>query len=517
MTETLSTTGDPNVPLIRFRNVGKSFGGARALHDISFDIRPGVVHGLIGANGAGKSTLIRCLAGVVQPDSGSIEIDGEPLDISDPRVASTLGLAFIHQEMSLIPGWDVLRNMSIGIPLITRAGIIDWRPMRAKATAVAKQLGFAFTLSKQVDDLSTADKWLVLIGRALMADARVIAMDEPTASLSSREAERLHAIIRDLVARGTTVIFVSHRLDEVSDLCTDITVMRDGNVTRRVVGERLRKSELVTAIVGKDLEIPEHGHDPTEHGPEVLRLVGVGDGRMVRDVSLVVHEGEIVGLGGLVGSGRSELVKAVYGASRLTSGRASLNGRSIAFSHPAQAVAAGFGLVPEERRAEGLFLDESINFNINLARLESLVFSRFLPFLRLKLARLRAQNAADQVTVKAKNVDELAGTLSGGNQQKVAIARWLLDPPRVLILDEPSRGVDVGARAEVHEVIRALASRGTAVLVVSSDNEELVALCDTVVVMAEGRVVGHLSGTSITVDHLVHLSFENQREEGNAA
>lgn len=505
------------MPIIRFRNVGKSFGGARALRDISFDIRPGMVHGLVGANGAGKSTLIRCLAGVVQPDSGTIEIDGEPHDISDPEVASKLGLAFIHQEMSLIPGWDVLQNMSIGIPLVTRAGLIDWRPMRTKAAAVAEQLGFDFTLSKQVDDLSTAEKWLVLIGRALMSNARVIAMDEPTASLSSRESERLHSIIRDLVARGTTVIFVSHRLDEVSELCSDVTVFRDGTVTRRVVGERLRKSDLVTAIVGNDLEIPEHGRDPIARGPEVLRLESVGDGRMVRDVSLVVHEGEIVGLGGLVGSGRSELVKSVYGASKFTSGRALLDGRTIAFSHPSQAVASGFGFVPEERRTEGLFLDESINFNINLARLESLVFSRFLPFLRLKTARLRAQDAADRVTVKAKSVDELVGTLSGGNQQKAAIARWLISPPRVLILDEPSRGVDVGARAEVHEVIRALAARGAAVLVVSSDNEELVALCDTVVVMAEGRVVGHLSGTSITVDHLVHLSFANQREEGTAA
>ncbi|MCU1534285.1 MAG: hypothetical protein JWR53_766, partial [Glaciihabitans sp.] len=449
MTDT-STSANQAVPLIRFTDVSKSFGGAQALRDISFEIRPGTVHGLVGANGAGKSTLIRCLAGVNPPDSGSIEIDGELVDIPNPQAAGELGLAFIHQEMSLIPGWDVLRNMSLGMPLVTAGGLIDWRPMRTKALAVAERLGFSFPLSRQVDDLSTADQWLVLIGRALMADARLIAMDEPTASLSAREAERLHAIIRDLVASGATVIFVSHRLDEVTDLCDDITVFRDGTVTRRVVGERLRKAELVSAIVGKDLEIPDHGRDVIDRGDEVLRISGVGDGRMVKDASLVVNAGEVVGIGGLVGSGRSELIKAVYGASRFTTGSVSFDGKNVAFRHPSEAVAAGFGLVPEERRAEGLFLDESIAFNINLARLDSLVVSRLLPFLRLSRGRSRAQAVANQVTVKARSVSALAGTLSGGNQQKVAIARWLIDPPRVLILDEPSRGVDVGARAEVH-------------------------------------------------------------------
>ncbi|MGH1524172.1 sugar ABC transporter ATP-binding protein [Leifsonia sp. L25] len=504
-------------PFIRFTDVSKSFGGAHALRDVSFDIRPGTVHGLVGANGAGKSTLIRCLAGVNQPDSGSIEIDGEPADITGPERAAELGLAFIHQEMSLIPGWDVLQNMALGMPLSTRAGMIDWRAARVKATAVAERVGFDFPLTKQVDELSTAEKWLVLIGRALMLNARMIAMDEPTASLSAREAGRLHEIIRDLVRGGTTVIFVSHRLDEVTDLCDDITIFRDGTVTRRIVGERLIKADLVSAIAGKTVDIAEHGRTPPTQGAEVLRLEHVGDGRIVRDVSLTVHAGEIVGIGGLVGAGRSELVKAVYGASRFSRGVAYLRGRRFAFRHPAEAVAAGFGIVPEERRTEALFLDESLAFNINLPRLNSLSVNRLMPIVRIRSGRIRAQAVADRVTVKAASVGTHAGALSGGNQQKVVIARWLIDPPQVLILDEPSRGVDVGARAEVHDVIRMLAEGGAAVLVVSSDNEELVGLCDKVVVMAEGRVVGDLSGPELTTENLVHLSFENDKERGDAA
>lgn len=504
-------------PLIRFTDVTKSFGGAQALRDVSFDIRAGTVHGLVGSNGAGKSTLIRCLAGVTQPDSGTIEIDGEVIDIATPQRAGEVGLAFIHQEMSLIPGWDVLHNLALGMPLHTRAGLIDWRPTRDKALIVARRIGFGFPLTKAVDDLSTAEKWLVLIGRALMLDARLIAMDEPTASLSTREAERLHKIVRDLVAGGTTVIFVSHRLDEVTDLCDDVTVFRDGAVTRRVVGERLTKADLVTAIAGKNVEIAEHGWTPRAHGAEVVRLADVGDGRMVRDVSLSLHAGEIVGIGGLVGAGRSELVKAIYGASRFTTGKAYLNGQRFAFRHPAEAVAAGFGLVPEERRDEGLFLNESIAFNINLARLNSFVVNRVLPLLRPDLGRIQAQAAADLVTVKATTVSALAGALSGGNQQKVAIARWLIDPPQVLILDEPSRGVDVGARAEVHKIIKALADDGVAVLVVSSDNEELVGLCDKVYVMVEGQVVGQLSGVELSTESLLHLSFANDQKAGDAA
>lgn len=511
----MSPTDAP--PLVRIRDVDKSFGGVAALKSVSLDVRAGAIHGLIGANGAGKSTLIRCLAGIEHPDAGEIEVDGQAVTIGSPDDASRLGFAFIHQEMSLIPGWDVLRNMALGIAPTTRLGVIDWRPMRVRAKAVAARLGMHFGLSTSVDDLSTAEKWLVLIGRALMHDARLIAMDEPTASLSFEESTRLHDIVRELVASGTTVIFISHRLEEVSELCHDITVFKDGAVTKRVVGERTSKADLVRAIVGRDLEILEHGRAGAAPGRAVLEVRDVSDKALLRGVSLTVHQGEVLGLGGLVGAGRTELAKIIYGAARSVGGEVLLDGKKTSFREPADAVRAGIGLVPEERRSEALFLERSIDFNINLAKLDSLVSSPFMPLLNLTRGRKRSQAVADLVTVKAKDVGALVGSLSGGNQQKVVIARWLLDKPKVLILDEPSRGVDVGARAEVHRVIRELASTGTAILVISSDNEELVALCDRVVVLAEGQVSGQLVGEEITEDRLVSLSFARSHGKESAA
>ena len=509
-----SSTATPAAPLLEVSDVSKSFGGALALKGVSLIVRPGVVHGLIGANGAGKSTLIKCLAGIEHPDGGTIAVDGVPVTITEPTDAGKLGLAFIHQEMSLIPGWNVLRNMLLGQNPPTKLGVIDWRPARKRAKVVAERLGMAFPLSMNVDDLSTADQWLVLIARALLQDARMIAMDEPTASLSAAEAVRLHKIIRELAASGTAVIFVSHRLDEVSDLCEDITVFKDGAVSRRSIGQRLSKPELVSAIVGRDLEIPEHGTATEAVTREpVLEVRSLADGHKVKDVSLTVHAGEVLGLGGLVGAGRTELAKIVYGAGRRTSGTVLLGGKLIDFREPAEAVAAGIGLVPEERRSEGLFLDRTIDFNINIAALSTLKASPMWPLLDFGKGRKRAAEIAKAVTVKAKNVGSLVGSLSGGNQQKVAIARWLVERPKLLILDEPSRGVDVGARAEVYRVIRDLAGSGTAVLCISSDNEELVTLCDRVVVMAEGRLTGELTGAEITTDRLLSLSFDRENEK----
>ena len=497
--------------MVHIDSVSKSFGGVHALRDVSLSVRPGAVHGLVGANGAGKSTLIRCLAGVTQPDSGQIVIDGQPVTITSPHDASALGLSFIHQELSLVPGWSVLRNMALGVAPTTRLGLIDWRPIRQQARAVAEQVGIEFSLNKQVDDLSTADRWLVMIGRALMHDARLIAMDEPTASLSASEAERLHAIVRDLVAQGKAIIFVSHRLDEVSSLCSDITVFKDGAVVQQTTRASTTRAELVRAIVGQDIDVTSRPVGKPTVGDVVLDVRDIHDAKTLHGVSLQIRAGEVVGLGGLVGAGRTELARVIFGAAKRTAGQVLLAGSEVHFAAPADAVGSGIGMVPEERRSEGVFLDRSIDFNINIASLDSLRVHRLLPLLRLREAQRRSQIAADGVTVKAKDVRQLVGALSGGNQQKVAIARWLIDKPRVLILDEPSRGVDVGARAEVHRLVRELAAQGTAVLAISSDNEELVALCDRVVVMAEGTITGELTGDDITIDHILSLSFAHDR------
>lgn len=499
--------------LIRVDGLSKAFGGAQALKDVSVAIRPGVVHGFVGANGAGKSTLIRILAGVHHPDAGTIYLDGAPVEIPSPLDATRLGMAFIHQEMSIIPGWDVLRNMALGMPYRTRAGMIDWKATRQRARVVADRVGITFPLEALIDDLSTADQWLVMIARALMQDARMIAMDEPTASLSPQEASRLHAIIRELTAQGTAVIFVSHRLAEVSELCEDVTVFKDGQVVRRTVGSRLSSHELVEAIVGRRMELTERPQQAAQPGDVVLAARNVSDGRMVKDVTLEVRAGEVVGLGGLIGSGRTEFTRLVYGAERIKSGEIRLKGRHIRFREPADAVAEGIGIVPEERRSQGVFLDKSVDFNINLASLDSLRVSPVFPWLRLRAGRKRAQQLVHDVGIKTRSTGQYVGFLSGGNQQKVAVARWLVEDCQLLILDEPSRGVDVGARAEIHTLIRGLAARGAAVLVVSSDNEELVSLCDRVAVMAEGHVCGELIGEEISVQAILALSFARAHRE----
>jgi len=496
---------------LEVRDLAKQFGGVQALKGVSLTLRRGAVHGLVGANGAGKSTLIRCLAGVVIPDSGEILIDNHQVKIPDPHAASDLGLAFIHQEVSLVPEFNVLRNMAMGIPPTTHFGIIDWGPTRRRAEQVHERLGMHFSLNARTDELSTAEQWLVLIGRALMRDAVMIAMDEPTASLSAVEAERVHTVVRDLRKDNVAVVYVSHRLDEVLDLCDDITVFRDGAAVLSTTREQITKPALVRAIVGGDVEsLPKtEGHTA---GRVVLDVRGVSDKNLLRDVSLQVHEGEVLGLAGLVGAGRTELARIIFGDARATSGEVYLDGEKTRFRSAADGSEAGIGLVPEERRSQGIFLDRSIGFNVTIASLRDSVIARWIPILKPRHSNMRALNAAQQVGVNTKDMKMLTGSLSGGNQQKVVIARWITQHPKLLILDEPSRGVDVGARSEIHRVIRELASHGTAVIAISSDSEELIELCDRVIVMNEGKVSEELTGSRITLENIVSMSFHRRED-----
>ncbi|HEX7404910.1 MAG TPA: sugar ABC transporter ATP-binding protein [Candidatus Nanopelagicaceae bacterium] len=496
-------------PWLEVRDLAKQFGGVAALKDVSLSIRRGAVHGLVGANGAGKSTLIRCLAGVIAPDSGQILIENREVKILDPHAATDLGLAFIHQEVSLVPSFNVLRNMAIGIEPETHFGIIDWRSTRRRAEQVHERLGMHFSLNARTDELSTAEQWLVLIGRALMRDAVMIAMDEPTASLSAVEAERVHAVVRDLRNDNVAVVYVSHRLDEVLDLCDDITVFRDGACVLTTTRGNITKPELVRAIVGGDIErLPKD--DAHAHGPVVLDVRDVSDRKLLRNVSFQVHEGEVLGLAGLVGSGRTELANIIYGEAKATSGEIYLDGKKTHFRSAAAGVAAGIGLVPEERRSQAVFLDRSIGFNITIASLGASIVSRMLPLLKRRHSNSRALKSAQQVGVNTTDMNMLTGSLSGGNQQKVVIARWITEKPKLLILDEPSRGVDVGARNEIHRVIRELAAQGTAVIAISSDSDELVDLCDRVLVMSEGKITAELIGSKITLENIVSMSFNRK-------
>lgn len=493
---------------LRVEDVAKAFGGAQALDGVSLRIHRGRVHGLVGANGAGKSTLIKVLAGIVHADSGSIYIDDEIVHIHDAQDASELGLAFIHQEVSLVPGFDVLRNMTLGLSPKTRLGIIDWRELRERAGRVAKQLGMDFPLTTRVDTLSTADQWLVLIGRALMRDVNFIAMDEPTASLSVEEADHVHQVVRDLRAQGVAVVYVSHRLDEVLDLCDDVTVFRDGRVVMSTARADMDKPALVKAIVGH--EISQVAKRTREVGAEpILELEGVSDD-FLDDISFAVRRGEILGLAGLVGAGRTEIARIIYGDARKRRGSIRFDGHMVEFGNPAEAAAAGIGFVPEERRAQGIFPDRDIAFNAGITTLPAHTRSRVFPFLQVRTLAKQAAQVSAKVQLNTDNMRRLVGTLSGGNQQKVVISRWLAQPLKLLILDEPSRGVDVGARAEIHRVIQTLADQGTSVIAISSDVDEIVELCDRVLVMNEGHVVGELTGDDIRVEQIIAMSFHRK-------
>jgi ribose transport system ATP-binding protein len=493
-------------PWLEVSGIQKSYFGVQALKGVSVNIERGSVHGLVGANGAGKSTLIKCLAGAEIPDAGSIKLNGAEVNITNPSDSMSLGFSFIHQEVSVIPHFDVFRNMVLGIKPKTNFGVIDWRPLRKRAEEIHARLSMKFSLDTRIDDLSVAEKWLVLIGRALMQDATMIGMDEPTASLSIQEIEDVHAIIRSLVESGVAVLFVSHRLDEVIELCDVVTIFRDGNIVNEYKKGQVNKSDLVREIVGKEV-IHTENRKKLEKGPVILEINDLSDEKLLRNISLKLHEGEILGLSGLVGSGRTELAKIIYGANRRKSGSIKLFGKDVNFKSPAEAINAKVGFVPEERRAEGIFATQSITFNISITNLKSVIFSKFAPYLRVGKMRKIAGDLSEKVTVNTKNMRQGILTLSGGNQQKVVIARWLGQSTKLLILDEPSRGVDVGAREEIHKVVRNLAKTGTSIIIISSDDEELEAVCDRVLTLVEGKISSEVEGSDLTAENLTSLSF----------
>lgn len=501
-------------PFLVARGVRKAYGGAQALKGVSLTLRAGEIHGLVGANGAGKSTLIKVLAGLTHADAGEVLIDGNPVTIGSPAVATDLGMNFIHQELAFIPGMTVLENIMLGLPKKTRFGIVDWKAIARDVEPVARRVGIVAPLNAKVKDLSTAENWLINICRALVRKARLIVMDEPTASLSAAESEKLFKIIEDLRDSGVSILYVSHRLDEVLRLCVGVTVFRDGNFVTVIDKPDLTRAALVEAIVGGVVENLSHDKDYVRRNV-VLSVVGLTRLPKVRDVSFDLHRGEVLGIGGLVGAGRTELIRLIYGADRADAGQMTLDGKAFLPKTPAQAVKAGLGLVPEERRAAGLLLTKSVAFNLQLANLANIVRSSALPLIDYRRRENLSSQIVRDLSVKTQSIETPVGLLSGGNQQKVVIGRWLLRLPKILILDEPTRGVDIGARADIHRLIRDLAVRGMAVIVVSSEPDELPDLCDRVLVMAEGRIVRELTGAGITRNALVEASYAFEGTERN--
>ncbi|HEY8447548.1 MAG TPA: sugar ABC transporter ATP-binding protein [Thermomicrobiales bacterium] len=473
-------------PAAEVIGVAKSFGAVQALRAVDLTLYPGETHALLGENGAGKSTLVKILAGIHLPDEGEIRISGQAVTLRSPLEARAHGIAVIHQHPTLFPDLDVAENIFMGRQPRGRFGQIDWSAMRAEVDRLLAPLGVGFDSSTPVQGLAIADQQLVEIAKALSLDARILIMDEPTASLSAREVERLFAIVRRLRDHGVAILFVSHRLEEVFALADRITIFRDGARVITAPASDLTLEATIQHMVGRQLQtlFPK---EPAEIGDVVLRVEQLTRAGVFHDVSFELRRGEILGLFGLIGAGRTEVARVLFGVDRADSGTIHLDGKQVSLTSPAVALQLGIGYVPEDRHRQGLLLPFPIASNVTLPILPRL--SRLGIVNRPKERDLAAEFAR-RLQVKAAGVEQAVAALSGGNQQKVVLAKWLAANPRVLILDEPTRGIDIGTKAEVHHLISRLAVQGLAILLISSELPEILGMADRVLVMHEGRITG---------------------------
>jgi ribose transport system ATP-binding protein len=497
--------------LARLTAIAKSFGGVRALRGVDFDLQSGEVHALIGENGAGKSTLMRVLGGEMPPSSGEIRIDGKTTELHGPRAARAHGIAIIHQELALAPDLSVAENIFLG----ELSGVISWSALRRRAAELIASLGFDIDPARRVSSLAVAHQQVVEIAKALSRKVKIIVFDEPTAVLSAQDAERLHEIIGRLRAEGVGVVYISHRLEEILSISDRVTVMKDGQVVATKPAAELTIDAMIRMMVGRPMAalFPEKG--PRTIGEERLAVRDLQAGRLVRGVTFSVRAGEIVGLGGLVGSGRTEVARVIFGADPLESGAILLDGKEAKMRSPKDAVRAGVCLVPEDRKGQGVVLDAPIRINATMARLSAVV-NRF-GFVRQALERKLVGDLAGSLKLKASRIDAPVSTLSGGNQQKVVLAKWFHAGGNVIILDEPTRGVDVGAKSEIYGIVLKLAEAGKAVLVISSEHQELFGLCDRILVMGEGQLRGELKPPDYSEERLLSLAISGSTLHQKAA
>ncbi|MCS7087108.1 MAG: sugar ABC transporter ATP-binding protein [Thermoflexales bacterium] len=488
-------------PIIELREISKSFPGVQALDRVSFEVREGEVHALLGENGAGKSTLIKILTGAHQPDSGTILLRGQPITIPDTRHGLKLGIAAIYQELSLYPDLSVAENIFMGHQPSNRFGVVSWRQMQQRARAILHELDADdLDVSRPVRGLSVGNQQRVEIAKALSHDARILIMDEPTAALTQHDVDRLFEIVRRLRARGVAIIYITHRLEEVFLLADRVTVLRDG----RVVGETMHVSqtnqaELVRMMVGRTLDtfFPK---DAAEPGEVVLEARNLSYGRTTRNVSFVLRRGEIVGLAGLVGAGRSELAQVLFGITPAESGEIRVEGKPVRIRNPREAMALGIAYVPEDRKLQGLLLRMNVRENTTLAVLRQLLRYGFVD----DAAEMRlTQEYVDRLQIRTPSQMQQVANLSGGNQQKVVLAKWLAAKPKVLILDEPTRGIDVGAKAEIHRLMNTLAQQGMAILMISSELPEVLGMSDRVLVMRQGTIVAEFDRAHATQEAVI--------------
>jgi len=500
--------GEPP-PILALEDVSKAFGAVRALQDVSLDLRGGEIHALAGENGAGKSTLVKILAGVHRPDEGRVLLDGGPQDFRGPGDAQQAGVAVIYQEPTLFPDLSIAENIFMGRQPRASFGRIDRRSLSTATTGLFDRLGVTLDPDRPARGLSIADQQIVEIAKALSRDARVLVMDEPTAALSGNEVARLFTVARTLREQGCALLFISHRLEEIFELCQRVTTLRDGRLIATEELDGLTPDDLVQRMVGRELDTLYPKQDTTVGEPvlEVARLTREG---VFTDVSFEVRTGEIVALAGLVGAGRSEVARAVFGVDRYDAGAVTVSGTRLPGGSPTAAMAAGIALVPEDRRQQGLVMDGSIERNIGLTTLRTL---RRGPVVSHTAERDRAADWAIRLRLKYARLSDAVSVLSGGNQQKVVLAKWLSTKPTVLIVDEPTRGIDVGTKAEVHRLLSELAADGLAVLMISSDLPEVLGMADRVLVMHEGRLAADIPRAEATEETVMAAATGRARQE----
>jgi rhamnose transport system ATP-binding protein len=490
--------------LLQLTGISKTFGGVRALQGVSFDLRAGEVHALIGENGAGKSTLIKIITGAYQLDEGTLEVQGQPITDNDPSRARALRIAAIYQQPALFPDLTVAENVALGLepPRVWRR--IRWGERRTQAEQLLQSIGASVSPDTEVRRLTMPEQQLVEIARALGADARILILDEPTASLSDQEVENLFRVIRELKEHGVGMIYISHRLEELPQIADRVTVLRDGTLVRTCRMSEVSRADLIRMMVGRELSavFPKIEVPRGEVALEVRDLGCRESG--VHGVNLSVRAGEILGLAGLVGAGRTELARVLFGLTPADAGEIRLRGRPVTVDSPARAVQLGIAYVPEDRRCHGVILDMPVSANTTLAVLRKI---STLGFLRFSQEYHLVAGFVSRLGIKTPSVETPVGNLSGGNQQKVALARWLATKPAVLILDEPTQGVDVGAKAEIHRLMGELAGQGLAILMISSELPEILGMSDRIVVLHGGTVAGSLDRTTATQEAVLELAL----------
>lgn len=499
--------------ILDLQTISKAFPGVQALKDAQLEVLPGEVHALLGENGAGKSTLIKIISGIHRPDSGQMLLDGSPVVFHNPREAQAKGIATIYQELSLYPDLTVAENIFMGHAPRGRFGIIDWAAMRAKAAEILASLNIHdMDVNTKVGTMNVGNRQRVEIAKALSMNARVLIMDEPTAALTASDTERLFDIVRLLRERGVSVIYISHRLEEVFVLADRVTVLRDGQYVETRQVKDTTEDQLVSLMVGRTID-NLYPKLPANTKEIVLETRNLWRRPTTRGVSFQLRAGEIVGLAGLVGSGRSELAQAIFGITPADSGEILLENKPVRIKNPGQAMRLGIAYVPEDRGTQGLIKQMNIRKNVSLAVLRSLANGSFI---RRSAERTLSANTIDQLGIRAFSGEQIVNKLSGGNQQKVVIGKWLASKPKILIMDEPTRGIDVGAKSEIHRLISELAHQGMAILMISSDLPEIMGMSDRILVMREGQLVAEYSREKATQEQIAAAMMSDTNDTSRA-